>query len=75
MHKIILNHWFHEGRIRLRPGLVSNLYRRQDGWMAQEMFRGPQNQFMGLLITDSAGKFVRMAKGIEDLPVQDGGSN
>lgn len=63
-----LNGWSHFRGTRLRPGLISNVYRNQEGWMAQEVFRGKNNQCIGLQVLDEKGQFVGMVSDVASLP-------
>lgn len=66
--QITLNGWSHFRGVRLRPGLISNSYRNQEGWFAQEVFRGPKNILVGLQVLDEKNQFVGMVKSVEELP-------
>ena len=60
--------WSHFRSIKLRPGLFSQVYRNSEGWTAQEVFSGPKNRPLGLIVHDEQGELIGMVKTVSDLP-------
>jgi hypothetical protein len=67
--QLTINGWSHFRGARLRPGVISNVYRHSEtGWFAQEVFRGPANKFAFLTVHDETGKCVGTCKSVQELP-------
>jgi hypothetical protein len=60
--------WSYAGSIKLRPGLLSERYRNDEGWIAEEVFSGARNKLIGLLVRDESGEALGMVKTVRDLP-------
>lgn len=52
----------------IRPYLYAATWRHANGWTASEVFRGPRNMRLGLLITDETGKSQGFVQNARDLP-------
>lgn len=65
---LTINGWFFVGTVRLSKNLISNRYRNRNGWTAEEMFSGPQNKPMGLLVRDASGKTQGLVQDVSQLP-------
>lgn len=66
---ILLNGWSFVGARKLAPGLYSSRYANAKvGWTAEETFKGPRNQRLGLLVRDATGSTVGLVTHAADLP-------
>lgn len=68
MLRLEFNGWRFSHNIRLRPGVISNVYRNREGWSAETMFQGSSNRYIGLIVRDEKGKSLGLVKNVSDLP-------
>lgn len=66
---VLVNGWQFDRRVTIVKGLISSHYRHPETkWTAREIYRGPRNDYVGLLIQTETGKNVGIVQSVKDLP-------
>lgn len=67
--QIQIDGWSHFRGHRLRPGLISNIYRHSaTGWTAQEVYQGQSDRLLFLIIHDEKGERIGTCQSVKELP-------